>query len=83
MRKVTTALLCTVATIIAACSDPEAASEALHKAGFTDLNIGGYAPFLCGEDDAFTTTFSATNPNGERVEGVVCSGWFKGATIRF
>ena len=36
----------------------------------------------CAKDDEFRTGFAATAPNGERVTGVVCSGWMKGATLR-
>lgn len=44
----------------------------------------GYKPFQCGEGDAFSTGFRATNPSGERVEGTVCCGrWRKGCTVRF
>lgn len=32
---------------------------------------------------AFTTGFVATNPQGMRVEGVVCCGWLKSCTVRF
>jgi len=38
--------------------------------------------FGCGEDDRFHTGFIADGPNGQMVDGVVCSAIFKGATVR-
>lgn len=71
------------ALMLAACSDPDTARRVLEKNGFTEISVGGYAMFFCGKDDDFSTAFSATSPTGQRVSGAVCSGWFKGATIRF
>lgn len=68
---------------LAGCSDPDTARGALQDAGYSNIQVGGYAFFYCGQDDAFATEFTATNPAGNRVSGAVCSGWFKGATIRF
>jgi len=65
------------------CSDPKTARKALDSAGFTEIQTGGYDFFECGKDDSFATSFTAKNPNGKTVTGTVCSGWFKGATIRF
>ena len=68
----------------AACDDPAVARRALENIGFTDIQLNGYAMFAgCGKDDSFVTTFRAKNSNGKYVEGVVCSGWMKGATVRF
>lgn len=78
------ALLVFVAVVaVSACSSRSDAEGALTKAGFTNIETHGYAFFSCGDDDTFKTKFTATNPQGKRVEGVVCSSWFKGATIRF
>lgn len=76
-------LLIVVAIALAGCTNQSGAIEALNKAGFTNIEVGGYDLFACGEDDAFSTRFTATNPQGQRVSGTVCSGWFKGSTIRF
>lgn len=69
---------------VSACTNPTDAERALRSAGYSDIQIDGYAWFSCGEDDFYHTKFTATNPVGERVSGVVCSGLvFKDATIRF
>mgnify|MGYP000977450805 CR=1 FL=1 len=67
---------------LSACSSSDQATRALQAAGYKDINITGYSFFGCDEKDSFHTGFEATGPNGQRVDGVVCSGWFKGATIR-
>ncbi len=67
----------------AACSSPNDARRALTAAGYTKIDITGYEVFGCGDDDTFSTGFVATNPAGQEVSGVVCSGWFKRGTIRF
>lgn len=70
--------------ILAACTNSEDARRALTSAGYTNISTGGYDWFACGGDDTYATKFTATNPAGNRVNGVVCSGLlFKSATIRF
>lgn len=71
------------AACVAACSSSDDATRALNAAGFTDITTHGYAVFGCSDSDDFATKFEATSPSGKRVTGVVCSGVFKGATIRF
>jgi hypothetical protein len=70
------------AMILCGCTSSTDATKALKGAGYTDINITGYAWFECGKDDTFATGFTATGPTGEHVEGAVCSGFFKGSTIR-
>lgn len=73
-----------VLTVLCSCTAPTAARKALDAQGFTDIEITGWAPFSCGEDDAFSTGFRARNVNGKVVQGVVCSGLiFKNSTIRW
>ena len=81
MRKIL--LVMSAAVLLAACDDPKAARKALGNLGFTNVETKGYSWFGCGKDDSFSTAFEATNAQGQRVTGVVCSGWFKGATVRF
>lgn len=76
-----TAITCAV--LITGCSRPEHSTEILRQQGYTNINILGYAFFGCGKDDTFHDEFTATAPNGVRVHGVVCSDYFKGATVRF
>lgn len=69
---------------LAGCTSPESATRTLQQAGFTEIQTTGYAgPFSCGRDDVFSTGFTAMNPQGAKVEGVVCCGWMKLCTVRF
>ena len=77
------AALLVAALLLSACTDEGAARKALAGAGFADVQITGYRWTGCAESDDFSTGFTAIGPHGDRVQGVVCSGWFKGATIRF
>ena len=76
-------LMVATVALLAACDDPNGAQNALSNMGFTNIRTTGYSFFGCGDDDAFHTAFRATNPQGKTVTGVVCSGVFKGATVRF
>lgn len=64
------------------CTDGNKATRVLTDQGFKDITLTGYRPFMCSEDDTFKTGFAATSPSGKHVTGAVCSGWFKGATVR-
>jgi len=66
----------------AGCADEEGAAKVLKQAGYTNVETTGYTFFGCGEHDFYRTTFKAVGPTGIEVEGVVCSGFFKGNTIR-
>lgn len=67
---------------LSACTDASKATRALEGAGYQNIQITGYAVFGCDQNDTFHTGFKATGPKGQPVSGVVCSGAFKGATIR-
>jgi len=69
--------------LLCACTNDNDAKRALMGMGFTDINTTGYQVFGCSEDDHFHTGFTAKNPNGQQVSGVVCSGFFKAGTVRF
>lgn len=75
-------LLTLIALASVGCTDSAAARKALEGAGYTKIEITGYSYFGCSDSDTFHTGFEAIGPTGIPVEGVVCSGWFKGATIR-
>lgn len=72
-----------VAVLLTGCTNPEEARTVLIQNGYTDIEIVGYDAFRCSEGDYFRTEFNATNSASIRVNGVVCSGFLKGATIRF
>lgn len=67
---------------VGGCTDKNGAIRALTEQGYTNIQITGYSWFSCGQDDAFSTGFTATSQNGSQIEGAVCSGWLKGYTIR-
>lgn len=68
--------------LITGCTDKPAAARSLEGAGYSDIVLTGYRWRGCSDDDTFHTGFTAKGPTGKSVSGVVCSGWFKGATIR-
>ncbi|MEA2098335.1 MAG: hypothetical protein U9P70_04675 [Patescibacteria group bacterium] len=69
--------------------DKQVAINTMEAQGFTDVKITDKAWFLvefrgCGSDDTVRFEVTATNPNGQRVDCLVCADWpFKGATIRY
>jgi len=81
MKKQTLVLIL-LAAALSGCSSATDATKALQGAGYTDIKTDGYSVFGCGQDDSFKTKFTAKGPTGVQVSGVVCSGWFKGSTIR-
>ena len=76
--------VCLVSACLSGCTNKNDAERALKAAGYTDIHIDGYAWFACSDDDFYHTKFTANNPVGQKVHGVVCSGLLlKNATIRF
>lgn len=82
MRLTHLLVICGLLLGVSACTAPDRTVEVLDDAGYTDVQIEGYAWFDCSEDDVFQTEFIAKNPNGKVVDGAVCCGWFKNCTIR-
>ena len=70
------------AAVLVGCTDAEEAKRAVENIGGTDVKITGFRFFGC-DREGFRTGFTATSATGKRISGVVCSGWFKGATVRF
>jgi hypothetical protein len=70
------------AIALSGCSSANDANKALVGAGYTQIQTHGYSFFGCGQDDTFATKFTAKGPSGVQVEGVVCSSFTKGSTIR-
>lgn len=76
-------VLMLVVSITTGCADREDdAHRVLVETGYTDIKMTGYRWFGCGEDEAFREGFEATSQIGYRVTGVVCSSFFKSATVR-
>lgn len=72
-----------LAILLAACTNEDGATKALHGAGYTEVHLTGYRWLMCGKDDTYATGFEAKGPTGVKVTGVVCAGlMFKGSTIR-
>lgn len=72
------------ALLLTACAVPEDETrDALDAYGFKDASLGDIAIFGCDvKSDGWSRKFTATGPTGVRVNGVVCKGLFKGATVR-
>lgn len=83
MKKVIFIFLITLCLFLQGCTQEEKTTTLLKQQGYKNIYITGYMAFNCSKDDFYRTGFTATAPNGERVSGVVCSGIFKGSTIRF
>ena len=82
MKKIVSAIA--LAILIAGCTDEDGARRAVEAMGFKNVKTTGYSMFSCGRDDGYATGFEAVSADGtRRVTGTVCSGWFKGATVRF
>jgi hypothetical protein len=67
--------------LLTSCTDPDGTRKALSREGYTDIELGGYSIWGCAKGDDFATKWKAKKA-GQTVEGVFCSGWLKGGTIR-
>ena len=83
MKLIKTLILTLVICLLSACTDNQTAERVLGQNGYTEIQITGYRPFMGGENDTYVTGFRAKSPSGQIVTGAVCSGFMKGATIRF
>lgn len=69
--------------ILVGCSAPDRSRQALEDEGYTDIEIHGWSPLTCGQDDKFSTAWTARNVRGRVVSGVVCCGLMaKRCTVR-
>lgn len=76
-------LIIAAALVLSACTDASTARRAVEAVGLTEVRTTGYRFWGCSQDETFRTGFEARNAQGRAVTGVVCSDWFKGATVRF
>ncbi len=83
MRKIITTI--TLILLIGCTNDNdfEKAKKQLTQQGYTNIKNTGYSFLCCDEKDSFSTGFSATDKDGNKIKGCICSGVFKGVTIRF
>ena len=68
--------------LLGGCTKPDETKAILEANGYRSVEIKGYGWLNCSEDDQYATKFTAISGSGNMVEGVVCSGVFKGSTIR-
>lgn len=71
------------AVLLSACTAEADTVRTLKASGYSNISTTGFEMFACGEHDNFSTGFTATNPAGQRVSGVVCCGLLKSCTVRF
>jgi len=66
-----------------ACTSDCDARKTLQAQGYSNIEITGYAPMSCSDDDTTCTGFKAVGPTGVHVEGAVgCGVACKGCTVR-
>lgn len=76
-------LISFISMMFMSCTDADGAQRILELNGYKNIQIEGYSIFGCSDDDIFKTKFIAIHGQSQQsVQGVVCSGWFKGGTIR-
>jgi len=64
--------------------DFEKGKRQLEAQGYTEITTTGYDAWCCGEDDDYSTGFTARDPKGNFTTGCICSGMLgKGVTIRY
>ena len=63
-------------------TDEAGTIRVLTEAGYTTIETQGKNYLSCSTGDVYATNFTAISPSGHQVTGVVCSGFFKGNTIR-
>lgn len=76
-------LLLILVLLIPGCTSSDSATTTLTKAGYTNIQTGGWDVLGCSDDDFTATSFTATNQLNQTVTGTVCCGIFKKCTIRY
>lgn len=72
----------TACVILQGCTQANSARKTLEGAGYTEIEITGWRPFMADRNDTFATGFRAKGPTGKIVTGAVTGGILKGNTIR-
>lgn len=62
--------------------DPEGTTRVLTQMGYTHIKTTGVRPFARGENEYYSTGFTATSPTGQIVTGTVTKG-LRGSTVRW
>lgn len=78
-------LLCVVilSTSCTSTNDFQKGKKQLENQGYTNIENTGWNAFCCGDEDTFSTGFTALDKEGRTVRGCFCSSVLKGVTIRF
>ena len=83
LKKTMSVALIITALALSGCTHPEKATRTLEAAGYKNVEITGWRPFMRGKEDWYSTGFRAIGHNGQIVTGSVTDGLiFKGSTIR-
>jgi len=64
-------LLSALLVLLSGCSDAKGAKRVLHSAGYSDVKTHGADLLACGQDDFYSTKFTAKNPAGKSTAGTV------------
>lgn len=76
------AFLAALYLMLSGCSNQPKAEKALLQAGYTEIKLGGFKWFGCNYGEVTANSFTAKAPNGNIVQGVVCSAPLMGNVIR-
>jgi hypothetical protein len=74
-------IIITALLVTTACTKESDVAKYAKIEKWDSYEILGYSFFGCGEKDLFRTEFRAVK-NGQEFTGIMCSGLFKGATLR-
>ena len=84
MKTITYIILLSAMIYFSGCTNAPEARRVLQMQGYTNIEITGYNFFTCSKNDFYSTGFTATTRDGNKVSGTICSGlFFKGSTVRF
>lgn len=72
-----------LALFFISCTSQPTAAHILEAHGFHQYELKGKDMFGCGKGDWFFGQRFVATRDGQTFTGVVCSGWLKGATLRF
>jgi len=81
---ITTLTLILITVYLTSCGvNPNEGRRVLESQGLSKVEIGGWSFFGCSERDTFRSKFTAVGVNGKPVNGVLCSSFLKGVTVRY
>jgi hypothetical protein len=71
------AVVCIIGLLVLRGCDRDQATEILEAEGYSQIVFNNLNPYTCAEGEA-KQGFTAVNPYGEKVDGVVCMRGFSG-----